>query len=211
MSQRWDKPYLVIIDIKNRRCKVFKMLEKLGIHQFKVNDIRSSSKGSFGHLVELDHDQIKKIAQNKLIEIGIEGTKGNSSTTWIESKGCKVCNTILSHGSFLISGRTLQDFTLTYTFIVPSFKAYRSIITVLEDLGLQLKVRKLGKFEPKKEILTEKQEKILWLALSAGYFEFPKKIDSAKLSHKLGISPSTLSEITRRGIRRLLEHYFKMA
>jgi len=210
MSQRWDRPYLVIIDIKNRRCKVFKMLEKLGIHQFKVNDIRSSSKGSFGHLVELDHDQIKKIAQNKLIEIGIEGTKGNSSTTWIESEGCKVCNTILSHGSFLISGRTLQDFTLTYTFIVPSFKAYRNIITVLEDLGLQLKVRKLGKFEPKKEILTEKQEKILWLALSAGYFEFPKRIDSTKLSTKLGISPSTLSEITRRGIRRLLEHYFKM-
>ncbi|MCW4031848.1 MAG: helix-turn-helix domain-containing protein [Candidatus Bathyarchaeota archaeon] len=211
MSQRWDKPYHVIIEIENKRCKVFKMLEKQGIHQFKVNDIRSSSKGSFGHLVELDQDQIKKIAQHKLIEIGIEGTKGNSSTTWIESKGCEVCNTILSHGSFLISGRTLQDFTLTYTFIVPSFKAYRNIITVLEDLGLQLKVRKLGKFEPKKEILTEKQEKILWLALSAGYFEFPKKIDSAKLSHKLGISPSTLSEITRRGIRRLLEHYFKMA
>ena len=64
---------------------------------------------------------------------------------------------------------------------------------------------------PKKEILTEKQEKILWLALSAGFFEFPKRIDSVKLSRKLGISPATLSEITRRGIRRLLEHYFKMA
>jgi len=187
------------------------MLEKQGIHQFKVNDIRSSGKGSFGHLVELDQDQIKKIAQNKLIEIGIEETKRNSSTTWIESKGCEVCNTILSHGSFLISGRTLQDFTLTYTFIAPSFEAYRNIITILEDLGLKVKVRKLGKFEPRREILTEKQEKILWLALSAGFFEFPKRIDTTKLSRKLGISPATLSEITRRGIRRLLEHYFKIA
>lgn len=77
----------------------------------------------------------------------------------IESKGCEACNTILSHGSFLISGRTLQDFTLTYTFIVPSFKAYRNIITVLEDLGLQLKVSEVGKIRAKKRDINRKTRK----------------------------------------------------
>jgi predicted DNA binding protein len=31
----------------------------------------------------------------------------------------------------------------------------------------------------------------------------------AELAGKLGIGPATLSEVIRRGTRRLLEHYFK--
>jgi predicted DNA binding protein len=31
----------------------------------------------------------------------------------------------------------------------------------------------------------------------------------AELAAKLGISPATLSEVIRRGTRRLLQHYFK--
>ena len=67
----------------------------------------------------------------------------------------------------------------------------------------------MGKFEPKAGVLTEKQERIFWLALKGGFFDYPRKIDTVELAAKLGISPSTLSEITRRGMRRLLESHFK--
>jgi predicted DNA binding protein len=57
--------------------------------------------------------------------------------------------------------------------------------------------------------LTEKQERVLWLALKLGFFDYPRRINSIEFSKKLGIVPSTLSEMKRRGIRKLLKHYFE--
>lgn len=45
-----------------------------------------------------------------------------------------------------------------------------------------------------KGILTNRQEEIIHLAFSSGYFNYPKRIGSLKLASKLGISVSTLSE-----------------
>ena len=56
--------------------------------------------------------------------------------------------------------------------------------------------------------MTKKQEKVLWIALKMGFFEFPRKIHMRELSEKLGISMSNLSEILRRGLRRLVEAHF---
>jgi len=98
---------------------------------------------------------------------------------------------------------------IMYSFMVPSFEAFQKIISALETAGLKVKVLKMGKFEPKEGVLTEKQERIFWLALKSGFFDYPRRIDTEELAAKLGISPSTLSEITRRGMRRLLENYFK--
>lgn len=127
----------------------------------------------------------------------------------MESEDCDVCNTILSHGSFLVSGTSMKNYTFIYDFIVPNFDAYLGIISALESVNLKVKVLRLTKVRPKGKILTEKQERILWLALEAGLFDYPKRIDMVEFSRKLGISPSTLSEVVRRGVRRLLENYFE--
>ena len=79
----------------------------------------------------------------------------------------------------------------------------------METNGLKVNILKMGKFESQDGILTEKQERLFWLALKEGFFDYPRKIDSVELAVKLGISTSTLSEIMRLGIRRLLESHFK--
>jgi predicted DNA binding protein len=93
--------------------------------------------------------------------------------------------------------------------MVPTREAYRGIIEDLEKAGYKVTVRKVGKFEQQLDVLTENQERIFWLALKSGFFDYPRQVGLAELSAKLGISPATLSEIMRRGTRRLLEHYFK--
>jgi predicted DNA binding protein len=79
----------------------------------------------------------------------------------------------------------------------------------LAKAGHKVSVRKIGKFEQNIGVLTENQERIFWLALKSGFFDYPRKIDMAELSKKIGVSTATLSEVVRRGTRRLLEHYFK--
>ncbi|MBS7657924.1 MAG: helix-turn-helix domain-containing protein [Candidatus Bathyarchaeia archaeon] len=205
MKNLWNEPYYVTIEVENKKCKILRLMQAVGIQQFKVTDIRGLSGGLIRHLVELPPTEIKHIPKDKIVKITI---KSKSSTVWVESEGCDVCNAILSHGSFLASGRTIQNSTILYSFVAPSFEAYKSIISALESNNFRVKILKLGRFEVKGKALTENQERILWLALKTGFFDYPKKINIVKLSRKLGISPSTLSEVIRRGVRRVLENYF---
>jgi predicted DNA binding protein len=206
MTDMWRKPYHVVIEVENRQCRLLKKFASLGLKHLKVVDIRSSSTGSVKHLIELDREQVGKIPKD--FKMAPQKGKGKPAM-WFESEGCEVCNTILTHDAFLISGKSMEEHSIMYSFMVPTFEAYTSIIRALENAGHKVTVLKMGKFEPKTEILTEKQERIFWLALKGGFFDYPRKIGLRELSAKLGISPSTLSEIIRRGTRRLLEQYFE--
>ena len=208
MVDVWRKPYHVVIEVENRQCRMLKKFAALGIQHLKVTDIRSSSSGSVKHLIELDSEQVKKIPEDFKM-VAPRGKKESKPSIWFESEGCEVCNTILSRDAFLISGKSMEENTINYSFIVPTFEAYKSIVSALEKSGHKVNVLKMGSFEPKSGVLTEKQEKIFWLALKGGFFDYPRKIGTQELSAKLGISPATLSEILRRGTRRILEHYFE--
>jgi predicted DNA binding protein len=201
----WREPYQVVIEIENKQCKMVGKLASLGFKHLKVVDVRSSSSGSVRHLMDVGEDQAHKVPR----ELAAKGHVESKSAVWLESKGCEVCNTILSHDAFLVSGKSMQNDIITYSFMVPTFGAYKGIIDDLERLGYEVNVRKIGKFEQQIGVLTENQERIFWLALKSGFFDYPRQIVMAELAAKLGISTATLSEIMRRGTRRLLEHYFK--
>ena len=211
MKDQWSKPYHVVLEVENRQCAIVKRLSPLGLRHLKVTDIRSSSPKSVKHLIELDPAEVKQIKNPppELKAIGAQSKGEGKSSIWLESEGCGVCNTILSCDAFLVSGKSMGDYTIMYSFMVPSFEAFQKIVSAMKTAGLKVNVLKMGKFEPQAGVLTEKQERIFWLALKGGFFDYPRKIDTIELAAKLGISPSTLSEITRRGMRRLLESYFK--
>jgi len=201
----WREPYQVIIEVENKQCKMVGKLAALGFKHLKVVDVRSSKSGSVRHLMDMGEDQAQKVPK----ELAAKGHVEGKSAVWLESEGCEVCNTILAHDAFLVSGKSMQDNIITYSFMVPTHEAFRGIINDLEKSGHQVTVRKVGKFEAQIDVLTENQERIFWLALKSGFFDYPRQVGMAELAAKLGISAATLSEIMRRGTRRLLEHYFK--
>ncbi len=182
-----------------------KKLAALGFEHLKVVDVRSSSSGSVRHLMDVGEEQARRVPK----ELSAKGHVEGKSSVWLESEGCEVCNTILAHDAFLVSGKSMEGNIITYSFMVPTFEAYKGIIGDLENAGHVVNVRKVGKFEQQIGVLTENQEKIFWLALKSGFFDYPRQVGMAELAAKLGISSATLSETIRRGTRRLLEHYFK--
>ncbi len=205
MVDAWREPYHVVIEIENKQCKMVGKLASLGFKHLKVVDVRSSSSGSVRHLMDVGEDQARKVP----VELAAKGRVEGKSSVWLESEGCEVCNTILAHDAFLVSGKSMENSIITYSFMVPTFEAYKGIIGDLEKAGYKVNVRKIGKFEQQIGVLTENQERIFWLALKSGFFDYPRQVNMAELAAKLGISTATLSEIMRRGTRRLLEHYFK--
>jgi predicted DNA binding protein len=179
----WREPYHVVIEIENKQCKMVKKLASLGFKHLKVVDVRSSSSGSVRHLMDVGEDQTRKVP----LELAAKGHVEGKSSVWLESEGCEVCNTILAHDAFLVSGKSMQDSIITYSFMVPTFEAYKGIITDLEKAGYKVNVRKIGKFEQQIGVLTENQERIFWLALKSGFFDYPRRVNMAELAGKLAL------------------------
>jgi len=153
--------------------------------------------------------EASRIPKDAFTKIRSNGKFDGRASAWFESDGCDACKAILSHNSFLISGRHVERYTIIYSFVAPSFDAFKSIMSTLEAKGLMPKILEVAKFKPKGKILTEKQERVLWLALKMGFFKYPRKLTMLELAQRLGVGLSTLSEITRRGMRRLLENHFE--
>ena len=185
------------------------MLMASGTQQYSLSDVRGLPGGSTRHLIRMPSKEIVEIPKNTFTKIRSSGRFDGRVSAWFDSDGCDVCKTILSNNSFLISGRHVEGYTILYSFVAPNFEAFKNIVSTLDATGLKPRILEVGKFRRKGKILTEKQERVLWLALRMGFFEFPRKINMLELSRRLGVALSTLSEITRRGIRRLLEDHFE--
>jgi predicted DNA binding protein len=200
-------PYHVDIEIENKFCRVMRILEKGGEGGFGVIDVRETDNGKVRHLVRLPSQQADDMS--KEMPVKKVGSRGEESYIWFDSDGCEICETILSHGSFLVSGNTTEDRTLAYTFISLNYEAFQNTVSEFEAKGLKPEILRVEKYSSKGEVLTERQERVLWLALKMGFFEYPRKLSMKELSRKIGVSMSTLSEIMRRGFRRLLESHFE--
>src|SRR5512141_1022645 len=112
-------------------------LASLGFKHLKVVDVRSSTTGSVRHLMDVGADQANKVPK----ELAAKGHDEGKSSLGLESEGCEVCNTILAHDAFLISGKSMQDNIITYSFMVPTSEAYRGIISDLEKTGHKINIR----------------------------------------------------------------------
>jgi hypothetical protein len=84
----------------------------------------------------------------------------------------------------------------------------RELISRLERRGVPAKIMSISQVD-QDELLTGRQKEVLAMAISLGYFDFPRKISLTELSKKVSIKPSTLSEILRNAERKILRNTAK--
>ena len=85
--------------------------------------------------------------------------------------------------------------------------ATRELLTILESARMPFQLKLKRNLEDR-ELLTSRQEEILLMAYLHGYFEFPRKAGLKELAAETGVKSSTLTEILRRGQRKIVEDYF---
>lgn len=125
----------------------------------------------------------------------------------LKTKKCTACRTFAGASCYLVSASSKPDGKLEWI-LLGSDTMVKTLLKDLEDAKVVAEVLKVSQLQDEEE-LTARQEHILQIALEKGYFEFPKKIDLRQLAKTLEISPATLSEILRRGQKRLLQEHFK--
>ncbi|MDV3277758.1 MAG: helix-turn-helix domain-containing protein [Nitrososphaerales archaeon] len=92
----------------------------------------------------------------------------------------------------------------TWKILVRRSEDLREVIRRLEKSGGKAIVKEISEVSQQEE-LTDRQKAILSIAVSMGYFDFPRKVSLTALSKAVGVKPSTLSEILRNAERKVLE------
>ena len=196
----------VTLKIYNPVCILSRELGSL----VKIEDIRSYGE-RVAHLIELSQDKFedaKRLAsETEGILQGVK-SKGGVTTCWFLSKGCDACRPIALGESFLVRGKLLDDGSMEFSFIVPGEDSYMKILEELKKNNIQFDIMRVTGFRSGL-LLTPNQEKILYIALKMGLFDHPRRITVKELADMLGIKPSSLTETLRRGLKRILKHYFK--
>jgi predicted DNA binding protein len=124
----------------------------------------------------------------------------------IKEHTCLTVYPILESGC-IITGVDFNERNI-YWDIVCDDEAFVNLIRELEDYGVDFEIIYKGKPESDSEV-TFREEEVLRIALERGYFDYPKRIKLEELASFFGVAPSTLSEILRRGQKKVLEKYFK--
>jgi len=79
----------------------------------------------------------------------------------------------------------------------------------LADRGVIYRVEELS-FLRNRSSLTSRQELVVKVAFDLGYFDYPKKISVREMAEIFGVSPATINEEIRKGVRKILKEYFEV-
>jgi len=121
---------------------------------------------------------------------------------------CDICRVLTDSDCFLISAETKTGGKVEWTLVLSDKDVLKGIFDHLKLKSVDAELVKLTKIDDK-ESLTERQDKITHVAFERGYFDYPKRISLRELARMFDVSPSTLSEILRKGQRKIVLDYFR--
>jgi len=121
---------------------------------------------------------------------------------------CEICRILTDADVFLISAESKGDGKVEWTLVLSEKEVLKNIFDHLKAKSVIAELVKLTKIDDK-ETLTDRQDKITHVAFERGYFDYPKRISLRELAKMFDVSPSTLSEILRKGQRKIVMDYFR--
>lgn len=124
----------------------------------------------------------------------------------IAVKKCSPARAIIESECFISSAQIKGD-DLVWRLLCDQ-KSLKKLTDNLKARNFFYDIKKVGKID-EKELLTEKEDDIIRYAMERGYFETPKKIGVRELAKHYGLSISTISEILRRGQKKIIFSFFK--
>jgi len=195
-------------------CWVSDLLERHPDVQVKVVDCKKISGKSTGvhHLFEIlvppqkTQYLVESIEKDPAIydpEIIASKTGRIYGSIKIRNHSCLFTRT---PGIHLKSANTTLDRFVLWNILSDS-RAFHQLMKGLDSDGVGVEVVRRRQFDGK-TIVTAKQNLILKTALERGYFEYPRRIRLEEMAQISGTTPSAMTQILRKGIKRILLEFF---
>lgn len=158
---------------------------------------------------DIMEEVLKDIRKNPLVsKVDTTMTDKGKVIGAITTSRCEICRILTDADVFLISAESKGDGKVEWTLVLTEKEVLKEIFDHLKTKSVDAELVKLTKIDDK-ETLTDRQDKITHVAFERGYFDYPKRISLRELARMFDVSPSTLSEILRKGQRKIVLDYFK--
>jgi hypothetical protein len=207
---------LISATLKNRphECWVAKLISKYKDLVIRIIDVKSDNQnGGLRQLFEITapSELIEKIAKEIKHDDTLRDVKLVISKTGRIYGSVKVTH-LLPCGLAETSDCFLRAITTNIGgevewHVVGKASSYKRLMNRLQEKGMDVKISSLHRVKNDR-MLTGRQEVIVKTALDLGYFDCPKNISIEELAEMLDITPATLSEILRKGIKKILKEYY---
>jgi len=154
-------------------------------------------------------DVLRDIKKNPLVsKVDTTMTDRGKIVGAVTTSRCDICRILTDADVFLVSAESRGGGKVDWTIILSDKDVLKTIFDHLKNKNVEAELVKLTKIDDK-ETLTDRQDKITHVAFERGYFDYPKRISLRELARMFDVSPSTLSEILRKGQRKIVLDYFK--
>lgn len=156
---------------------------------------------------EMILEDVKKNPDVDLVDLIIVDQGKGKIKGSVATQECIACCSMVGSDAFLLDSHMNKDGKTVWRLLSTDKDAIRQIIADLEGHLYHVELMKLTTVDVG-ELMTSRQEDILQIAFERGYFDYPKKISLRDLAAMFDISISTLSEMLRKGQRKIMEEYF---
>lgn len=161
--------------------------------------------------VENEEDLPKVIEQVRknpnIFNVDISTIDRGRALAAFSTNQCVACRLLAGSECFLTGSTTTKEGRLKWTMLVTQKKALQELIDNLAKINAGPKLVKITELSDTDE-LTKRQEQVTRMAFERGYFDFPRRVGLKELATMFNVSTSTLSEILRKGQRRIMMRYF---
>ena len=166
----------------------------------------SRKNDSIRGLLRLKAKKIAELLSNLPPLCDVVVTSERDAKILLKEHSCFIALPILDSGCIITSVEIKGDSVRWQ--IICDDDDFLALIEKLESAKVEFEIAYKGRPEGRSEI-TFREEEVLRFAYEKGYFDFPKRIKLEEIAKHFGIAPSTLSEILRRGQKKILEKYFR--
>ncbi len=179
----------------------------------RILDRRPSGKTGVRDLVEISGDQgvLEKVREELKDDPWVESldldfVESGKLVGEVVTHRCLACAAIASSTCYLVSATARKDGTILWRVMTSDREEVRRLVAKLKKSKCSVELVKLTPID-EREVLTSRQKEIIMMAFERGYFETPRKVKLKDLSKLTGVSQATLSEILRKGQKKIVVDY----
>jgi predicted DNA binding protein len=133
--------------------------------------------------------------------------KVGRDSLWVESKSCSACRFLANKGIPVISSKTVDEKHIQYRVLLQSKRSAQHLLDMMKKEGLKPKLIEVASNELYE--LTGREKEVLLFAFNHGYFDSERQSSLTDMAQSLRVSPSSLSDVMRRGLKKIVAEYFK--
>lgn len=181
----------------------------------KIVGRRPSGKLGVRDLVEISGEQevlellLKEFETEPWVKnFDLDFVKSGKMVGEVVTYKCLACSALAGSNCHLLAADVKPDGSVHWRLMTSDRDEVKKLVSKLKKVKCDVQLLKVSPID-EQEVLTSRQEEIIMMAFERGFFETPRKTKLKDLARITGVSQATLSEILRKGQKRIVVEYLR--